>query len=392
MRKDWAVKRLGDVCDFFNGQAHENSIDENGNYKVINSKFISSEGLIYKRTNNALSPLFKDDIVMVMSDVPKGKTLAKCFIVDEDNTYTLNQRICVIRSSMFDTKFLFYQLNRNMYLLSFDNGENQTNLRKDDILNCELLVPPLPEQQRIVNILDESFAAIAKAKENAEKNLANARGFFESYLRSIFANPGEGWEKMTLLEACEIKPPKREARTSLKGTDFVSFVPMEDMGIEQKFFSPTTERMLNKVEGSYTYFVDGDVLLAKITPCFENGKLGIARNLKNGIGFGSSEYIVFRAKEYLLPEFLYYFLLRPEFRIEGAKRMTGAVGHKRVAKEYVENTMIPLPPVPEQRFIVSQFDTLVDETKKLEINYRQKLADLEELKSCVLQKAFKGEL
>ena len=84
--KKWDVKKLGEVCAFFNGQAHEKCIDENGTYKLINSKFVSSEGGNYKRTNNALSPLFINDIVMVMSDVPNGKTLAKCFIVDKDNT------------------------------------------------------------------------------------------------------------------------------------------------------------------------------------------------------------------------------------------------------------------------------------------------------------------
>ncbi len=176
--KNWDVKKLGEVCSFFNGQAHEKCIDENGKYKLINSKFVSSEGESFKRTNNALSPLFINDIVMVMSDVPNGKTLAKCFVVDEDDTFTLNQRICVIRSKNFDTRFLYYQLNRNKYLLSFDNGENQSNLRKDDILNCNLFIPPLPEQQRIVAILDEAFAAIAKAKANAEQNLKNAQRTF----------------------------------------------------------------------------------------------------------------------------------------------------------------------------------------------------------------------
>src|SRR5579872_508853 len=98
MRGRWTTKRLGDVCEFYNGQAHENIIDEKGRYILINSKFISSDGASFKRTNNALSPLNKGDIVMVMSDVPNGKALAKCFLVDADKTYTLNQRICAIRT------------------------------------------------------------------------------------------------------------------------------------------------------------------------------------------------------------------------------------------------------------------------------------------------------
>ena len=150
--------------------------------------------------------------------------------------------------------------------------------------------------------------------------------------------------------------------------------------------------MLSEVEGSYTYFADGDVLLAKITPCFENGKLGLARNLKNGIGFGSSEYIVFRTSESLNSEFLYYFLLRQQFRDEGAKRMMGAVGHKRVAKEFIETSLIPLPPLHVQDTIVANLDKITIETKKLEAIYNQKLVNLDELKKSILEKAFDGEL
>lgn len=101
------------------------------------------------------------------------------------------------------------------------------------------------------------------------------------------------WQIKKLGEVCEIKPPKKEARDRLNDDDIVSFVPMEDLGILTKNFIATKERPLKEVSGSYTYFSDNDVLLAKITPCFENGKIGIARNLKNGIGFGSSEYIIF---------------------------------------------------------------------------------------------------
>jgi len=131
---------------------------------------------------------------------------------------------------------------------------------------------------------------------------------------------------------------------------------MEDLGIAQKFTKPTQEKPLSAVVGSYTYFADGDVLLAKITPCFENGKLGIADGLKNGIGFGSSEYIVFRPSPSVSKEWLYYFLSRESFRVEGAARMSGAVGHKRVSKEFIEGCPIPLPPLPEQQRIVGILD------------------------------------
>jgi len=151
----WVATTLGQSCEFSNGKAHEKEIDEDGPFIVVNSKFISREGAVIKRTNKLLHALYKNEIAMVMSDVPKGKALAKCFIVSENDKYTLNQRICSIKSDKFVTRFLYYQLNRNPYLLAFDNKGSQANLRKDDILFCPLYLPPIDEQNYIANKLDD---------------------------------------------------------------------------------------------------------------------------------------------------------------------------------------------------------------------------------------------
>ena len=115
------------------------------------------------------------------------------------------------------------------------------------------------------------------------------------------------------------------------------------------YANPEEVRSLSSVYKGYTYFAENDVLLAKITPCFENGKLGVARGLKNGVGFGSSEFVVFRCKENILPNFLYYFLNQKSFREEGKKNMSGAVGHKRVTKEFIANSLISLPPLKNSK-------------------------------------------
>ncbi len=166
----------------------------------------------------------------------------------------------------------------------------------------------------------------------------------------------KGWERRTLAEVCLIKPPKAEARERVAVNAMVSFAPMKDLGIDQKFLNATQVKPLKSVVGSYTYFTDGDVLLAKITPCFENGKLGIAKDLSNGIGFGSSEFFVFRPCDKLEKDFLYYYLSREDFRNEGASQMGGAVGHQRVPKAFIESYPIPLPPLPEQQRIVAILD------------------------------------
>ena len=166
----------------------------------------------------------------------------------------------------------------------------------------------------------------------------------------------EDWENWPINQICQIRPPKDEVRSRLAANDEVSFVPMENLGIEQKRLDLKEVKMLSEVEGSYTYFADKDVLLAKITPCFENGKLGIASNLVNGVGFGSSEYMVFRPDQRLSPDWLYYYLSRETFRLEGAQHMSGAVGHKRVNKDFVEHYLIPIPSPREQERLVGILD------------------------------------
>ncbi|MGE3972473.1 MAG: restriction endonuclease subunit S [Porticoccaceae bacterium] len=198
-----------------------------------------------------------------------------------------------------------------------------------------------------------------------------------------------GWESKPIGEVCTIKPPKAEARAKLADGDEVSFAPMEDLGISEKYLQPRRTRQLGEVSGSYTYFADGDVLLAKITPCFENGKLGVARGLTNGVGFGSSEYIVLRPAPALDAEFLYYYLARPTFLEEGARTMTGAVGHKRVTKEFVESYQIPLPPLAEQRRIVAILDEAFEGIATAKANAEKKLRSARELFDGYLRDVFR---
>lgn len=183
----WDEKTLEEACEFRNGAAHEKYISENGKYILVNSKFISAEGEKIKRTNNALSPLYVNDITFVMSDVPNGKALAKCFLIEENDKYTLNQRICAIKSKMLVPHFLFYQLNRNKYLLSFNNGENQTNLRKGDILKCPILVPSIEEQQTIVRQLDALKAETQKLEALYQKKLDDLEELKKSILQKAFS-------------------------------------------------------------------------------------------------------------------------------------------------------------------------------------------------------------
>ncbi|MEH7200296.1 restriction endonuclease subunit S [Priestia megaterium] len=178
----WEVKKLEEVAKFENGKAHERNIHEDGEYIVVNSKFISSDGKEYKRSNKNLSPLEKGDIAMVMSDVPKGKALAKCFLVNENNKFTLNQRICSIKAVGVNNEYLYFYLNRNKYYLTFDNGVGQTNLRKNEVLECPVLLPPIKEQCKIVTILSSVNKAIGKAEAIIEQTEKVKNGLMQQLL------------------------------------------------------------------------------------------------------------------------------------------------------------------------------------------------------------------
>ena len=150
---DWVVKPLHEVAHFENGKAHEQFIDEHGDYVVVNSKFISTEGRVKKFSKKNIFPLKKSDITIVMSDIPKGKALAKCFLIDKDDTYTLNQRIGGITANDdTDNKYLFYKLNRNKYYLAFDSGTGQTNIKRQQILDCPIALPPTKSEQCKISI------------------------------------------------------------------------------------------------------------------------------------------------------------------------------------------------------------------------------------------------
>lgn len=161
---DVSSEKLGALANFQNGKGHEKNILEDGKFVVVNSKFVSTDGLVKKFTDRQLIPLFKKDIVLVMSDLPNGKALAKTFFVEENEKYSLNQRIgriTVKSEEKILPKYLFYYLNRNKQLLRYDNGADQTNLRKQDILNINIPVPVVTEQMRIINILD-NFSKLTK--------------------------------------------------------------------------------------------------------------------------------------------------------------------------------------------------------------------------------------
>jgi type I restriction enzyme S subunit len=184
----WDKKIVSEVADYENGKAHEQDIDEKGKYIVVNSKFISTNGEVKKFSNSANCIAKKNDVLMVLSDVPNGRAIAKCFYVDKDNCYTVNQRICKISSLKVDSKLLFYLLNRNQFFLNFDDGVKQTNLRNEDVLNCPLILPKnSQEQQKIASCLSSLDEVITAQTQKLDLLKDHKKGL----MQNLFPQEGE---------------------------------------------------------------------------------------------------------------------------------------------------------------------------------------------------------
>jgi type I restriction enzyme S subunit len=152
-KEGWVMKKFTDVVDYIHGKAHEQYIVEDGKYKVVNSKFISSDGEVVKYSNTSFLTAKENDILTVLSDLPNGKALAKCFLVDQNNLYAVNQRICIWRTKGADPLYLYYILNRHAYFLQLDDGVTQTHILNGDINKFELSIIEDVQKQREIGII-----------------------------------------------------------------------------------------------------------------------------------------------------------------------------------------------------------------------------------------------
>jgi type I restriction enzyme S subunit len=164
----WEVRRLSTEADFFQGKAHEPFIDDDGEHVCVTARFVSTSGEAQKNCSVNLSPADYADILMVMSDLPGGRALARTFLVEDKRSYAVNQRVCSIRFRYGDPRFFAHQLNRNNQLLIFDDGVEQTHLKNSAFTKLLLAIPPADEQSQIADWLDRQILAWDRLKEEAE--------------------------------------------------------------------------------------------------------------------------------------------------------------------------------------------------------------------------------
>jgi len=392
MRKSWVIKRLGDLSEVITKGTTPTSVGydfvDNGiNFVKVESingggQFLPEKlAKISEKCHLALkrSQLQEGDILFSIAGA-----LGRTALVTEDilpaNT---NQALSIIRLKKSDdvlTEFILKALETGIVfeqIEKFRGGVAQQNLSLAQVSDFQIPVPSYSEQKRIVAILNESFIALEKAKENAEKNLQNARELFESYLQSIFANPENDWEEKNLGDICEViagqSPEGKYYNNSGKGLPFYQ----GKKEFTEKYLGAPTTWTTNITKEAQ----EGDILMSVRAPVgpvnFSTSKICIGRGLA-----------AIRASKHIDKEFLFSFLIKHKNEIVGN---AGAVFNS-ISKTQIENILIPLPSISKQKIIVDKLITLSTETKRLEIVYQQKLADLEELKKSVLHKAFTGEL
>ena len=198
------------------------------------------------------------------------------------------------------------------------SGATYKEITKTKFADLEIPLPPVEVQRELVAEI-----------EGYQRVIDGARQMAASYRPRITSDPE--WPMSKLSVVCVVNPRKSEV-ADMDGSVEVSFVPMADMGENTMYFEALNTKLLRDVGNSYTYFKDDDVVVAKVTPCFENGKAGVARQLSNGVGFGSSEFYVLRRKESVIPEWVYLCVATPEFREWAIPKMTGTGGLQRVPR------------------------------------------------------------
>ncbi len=201
----------------------------------------------------------------------------------------------------------------------------------------------------------------------------------------------DGWVEINIGSVVDLNPGKPPA-DAVPHDAYVTFVPMPAVDAYSGKITAPKDRPFGAVRKGYTAFQEDDVIFAKITPCMENGKAAIARNLTNGLGFGSTEFHVLRSTRAVIPEYLYYYIRQESFRRNAEAEMTGSVGQRRVPVEFIKNSLLPLPPLAEQKRIVAKVEELLTRVNAA----RERLAKVREIlkrfRQSVLSAACSGRL
>jgi len=400
MKQDWEVKKLGDVCQIELGKTPYRgdrsfwdpekqttnvwlSIADllNGQGKIVadSKEYVSDEGA-------KLSKIVKNGTLLVSFKLTLGRL---AFAGRDLFTNEAIAALTIKNEKILSNQYLYY------FLTFFDwdaatKGDVKVKgktLNKAKLKQIDIILPPLPEQLRIVAILDEAFESIAKAKENDEMNLKNATEIFENCLQNIFENKGDGWEEKTLKEISDIfgrgrsmNRPRNDPK--LYGGKY-PFIQTGDIRNSNHHIGEYTQTYNEIGLAQSKLWLKGTICITIAANIAETGILSFDACLPDSvIGLVVNQKIANNNfVEYMLQSF------KKRLQAKGKGSAQDNLNMKKFENEY-----FPIPTLLEQQSIVQKLDALSTETKKLETIYEKKLADLEELKNSILAKAFNGEL
>lgn len=382
MKEGWERQRLEDCFKLKSGDG-------------LTSKMMSEDGQYPVFGGNGIAGLH-NEFNLFGSNVIIGRVGALC-----GNVRHMTEKIWLTDNAFKITDFKFdFDYAFLTYLLNFKNLREYARQAAQPVISNSSLKDvilefpkSLNEQQRIVAILDEAFAAISKAKANAEQNLRNAKELFESYLQRVFEKKGDGWEEKALKDLTTkigsgATPRGGQENYKSEGISLVRSMNVHDWEFRVKNLAFIDEKQAKELDG--VTLQEDDVLLnitgASVARCCVFPKEYLPARVNQHVS-------IIRPKEELLDSRFLNFLLTSK-PYKDQLLFTGEQGATRqaITKAQIETFKISIPKLEIQKDIVNKLDSITTETKKLEAIYQQKINDLEELRKSILQKAFSGEL
>jgi type I restriction enzyme S subunit len=390
----WQIKKLRDICEIEKNQGIYNNLPYVGmeNIESNTAKYIGSyQPQTVKSSTFRFSP---HHILYGRLRPYLNKVLAPNF-----EGHCSTEIFPIKPSECLNKKFFLYWLLMDSTVNNINKtctGARMPRANMTAVFEFDFLVPPLPEQKRIVAILDEAFEGIDRAISNTEKNLSNARELFESYLNSIFSQKGEGWVEKTLGDVCDFLNGFAFKSTDTVNSSDVQLIRMGNLyqnilDLERKpVFYPNEFREL------YAKYIisEGDLIMS-LTGTVDKEDYGytveVPKTKKTLLLNQRIVKFINIDSSYLDRKFFLH-LLRTKSFLNALYNSSRGVRQANLSSLSMKGIQISLPPVEIQKFLVSEFRALETETQQLENIYRQKIAALKELKQSILQKAFTGEL
>ena len=399
MKNDWEIKKLGEVCEINIGRT-----PERGNSKMWDKeKKTDNVWLSIADLNNTEKGYISDSTEYVSDNaVPKMKlvkantllmsfklTIGRCAITKRD-LFT-NEAIAAlpILDKNLDLFFLKYYLE-NFDWAKLTEGDVKVKgktLNKEKLKEVPITLPPLEEQKRIVKILDEKFAMLETVKANAKANLQNAKDLFQSQLAKAFSNTT--WEKKRLGDCTSIIGDGLHGTPKYDENGNYYFINGSNLTITDIVFTPETKRVNETEYQKYKVELNENTVFLSINGSTLGKRTAFYNN--EPVILGKSACYINVKSNTLNKYFLRHFFSSDIFQEYAWKEKTGAA-IPNLGLKAMRDLKIPLPPLPEQKRIVKELDTLSEKVRQLQEIYTKQIADCDELKQSLLQKAFTGEL